>query len=204
MAGSAPRFFFCYMLRCGDGSLYTGYTDDPVERLKRHNSGKGAKYTRSRGPCQAVYLEPFFGKTEAMSREWQIKHTLSHAEKEALCAIPEQRLVSTCMDRFGIVPDMPFSSDSRSWVFRHPDSRKWFALIMDVDASKLGIQGDLLRVVNLRVDPALQQSLMRGETGILLGWHMNHSRWCSVILDGRVEERKVLCMLEMSYQLTDR
>ena len=48
---------FVYILRCGDGSLYTGYTNDVTERVKAHNSGKGAKYTRSRLPVSLVYYK---------------------------------------------------------------------------------------------------------------------------------------------------
>lgn len=71
------------MVRCVDGSLYTGYTNDLDKRLKAHNTGKGAKYTRSRGPVELVYNEVFDTKEEAMSREWRIKR-LTHKEKEEL------------------------------------------------------------------------------------------------------------------------
>lgn len=64
---------FVYMLRCKDKSLYTGYTIDLSERLKLHNEGKGAKYTRSRRPCQMVYIERFKTKSEALQREYAIK-----------------------------------------------------------------------------------------------------------------------------------
>lgn len=62
-----------YMLRCRDNSLYTGYTNDLEHRLKMHESGKGAKYTRGRGPFQVVFLERFSSKEEAMKREYEIK-----------------------------------------------------------------------------------------------------------------------------------
>ena len=65
---------YTYMLKCGDGSLYTGWTNDIVGRLAQHRSGKGAKYTRGRGPLELVYLEVYDTKSEAMSREARIKH----------------------------------------------------------------------------------------------------------------------------------
>lgn len=68
------------MLRCADGSLYTGWTTDPERRLKAHNGGRGAKYTRSRRPVELVYLEQWDTPREAMRREWQLKQ-LSRAEK---------------------------------------------------------------------------------------------------------------------------
>ncbi len=64
---------FVYMLRCWDGSLYTGWTTDIERRVRAHNSGKGAKYTRSRGPVKLVYLEQLEGKSAALRREAAIK-----------------------------------------------------------------------------------------------------------------------------------
>ncbi len=71
---------FAYLVRCADGTLYGGYTTDLAHRMAVHNSGKGAKYTRSRLPVELVYWEAFSTKEAAMSREWQLKH-LSRAKK---------------------------------------------------------------------------------------------------------------------------
>ena len=75
--------WYVYMLRCKDGSLYTGYTDDPQRRMAVHNAGKGAKYTRSRLPVTLVYQEQFEEKSDALRREIAVKR-LSKAQKEAL------------------------------------------------------------------------------------------------------------------------
>lgn len=64
---------YTYILKCRDGSLYTGWTTDLERRLKEHNSGKGAKYTKSRRPVMLVYYETFDTKEEAMKREYAIK-----------------------------------------------------------------------------------------------------------------------------------
>ena len=72
-----------YLLRCADGSLYCGWTTDPEARLKTHNRGRGAKYTRSRLPVEMVYQEFFEDRHDALSREWHIKR-MSRAEKEKL------------------------------------------------------------------------------------------------------------------------
>lgn len=74
---------FTYMLKCKDGSLYTGWTNNIENRLQVHRSGKGAKYTRGRGPLELVYLEVFDTKAEAMHREAYIKR-MSKIEKLAL------------------------------------------------------------------------------------------------------------------------
>ena len=65
--------YFVYLLECSDNSLYCGYTDDLEKREKVHNSGKGAKYTKSRLPVRLVYSEKFDNKSDAMKREAQIK-----------------------------------------------------------------------------------------------------------------------------------
>ena len=69
-----------YILECKDNTLYTGYTNDLQTRLMMHRSGKGAKYTRGRGPFQVVYVKYFVTKEEALQREYQIKQ-LTRTEK---------------------------------------------------------------------------------------------------------------------------
>lgn len=72
-----------YLVRCGDGSLYTGITTDPERRLLEHNRGCGGAYTRSRLPVILVYLEPARDRSHALRREHAIKR-MSRAEKETL------------------------------------------------------------------------------------------------------------------------
>lgn len=76
--------WYIYLARCSDNSLYGGMTDDTDKRIKTHNSGKGAKYTRSRLPVSLVYREECESRSEALKRERQIKR-LTHAQKEKLC-----------------------------------------------------------------------------------------------------------------------
>lgn len=71
---------YTYILECADGTLYTGWTNDIEKRLKAHNSGKGAKYTRGRTPVKLVHLEEYETAEKAMSREYAIKK-MSRAEK---------------------------------------------------------------------------------------------------------------------------
>ena len=75
--------YYVYMLRCQDGTLYTGATDNLERRLAVHNSGKGAKYTRSRLPVVLVYWELCPNKSSALRREYSIKQ-LSRKEKLSL------------------------------------------------------------------------------------------------------------------------
>jgi putative endonuclease len=71
------------MLLCSDATLYTGITNDLPKRLAAHDAGKGARYTRSRGPVRCVYFESAASKSEALKREYAIKK-LSRAEKMVL------------------------------------------------------------------------------------------------------------------------
>ena len=77
--------YWLYILRCGDGSLYTGITTDVERRLALHRSGKGAKYTRGRGPLTVVYREDCGDKSAALRREYAVKQ-LTRAEKLSLIA----------------------------------------------------------------------------------------------------------------------
>jgi putative endonuclease len=74
---------YVYILRCADGTLYTGWTNDLSARVDAHNSGNGAKYTKGRGPAELAYWESFDSKIAAMRREYQLKRR-SRAEKLAL------------------------------------------------------------------------------------------------------------------------
>lgn len=74
---------FVYMVECADGSLYTGYTTDIDRRMREHNDGTGAKYTRGRTPVELRYVEHFEKRGQALSREYEIK-SLSTPNKWAL------------------------------------------------------------------------------------------------------------------------
>ena len=77
------KTWYLYILRCGDGTLYTGITTDVEKRLAAHRAGKGAKYTRGRSPLELVYQEELPDHSAALKREHEIKR-LSRAEKEEL------------------------------------------------------------------------------------------------------------------------
>lgn len=74
---------YTYILRCGDGSLYTGWTNHLTKRVANHNAGRGAKYTKAHLPVELAYYETFETKEEAMKRECAIKK-LSRPQKERL------------------------------------------------------------------------------------------------------------------------
>ncbi|MEA4966329.1 MAG: GIY-YIG nuclease family protein, partial [Oscillospiraceae bacterium] len=86
MKPSEAANHYAYMLRCADGTIYSGYTTDPTRRAAVHNSGRGAKYTRSRLPVELVFSECFPTKSEALKREAALKK-LAHAEKLSLISL---------------------------------------------------------------------------------------------------------------------
>ncbi|MBQ8236884.1 MAG: GIY-YIG nuclease family protein [Oscillospiraceae bacterium] len=75
--------WYLYILRCGDGTLYTGITTDVEKRLEAHRVGKGAKYTRGRGPLEVVYREVCGTHSEALRRELAVK-AMPREEKQKL------------------------------------------------------------------------------------------------------------------------
>ena len=79
------RIWWVYILRCRDGTYYTGVTNDLPRRLDAHNAGTGARYTRGRGPVELVYREPAESHSQALRREYAIKQ-LTRQEKEQLMA----------------------------------------------------------------------------------------------------------------------
>jgi putative endonuclease len=74
---------FVYIVRCADGTLYTGYARDPRKRERAHNRGRGAKYTAGRRPVRLVYQEAFRSVGKALAREYVLKH-LTRAQKDRL------------------------------------------------------------------------------------------------------------------------
>jgi putative endonuclease len=74
---------YCYIVQCSDGTFYTGWTTDPERRLKTHNAGRGARYTRTRLPVKLVYIEPQTDRVSAMKRERRIK-MLTREQKRKL------------------------------------------------------------------------------------------------------------------------
>ena len=106
------------------------------------------------------------------------------------------------LSSYSAEPDHPWHSHPRFEVFRHSNNKKWFALVMDIPKSKLGLQNtDMIDVVNLKCDPILVGSL-RGDAGIFPAYHMSKANWITVALDGSVPDEKLKMLLDLSYELT--
>jgi putative endonuclease len=75
---------YVYIVKCADGTYYTGYTNDLKRRIKQHNAGEGAKYTKGRRPVELVHSEQFETKSEAMKREYKIKQLKRQSKIEII------------------------------------------------------------------------------------------------------------------------
>lgn len=106
------------------------------------------------------------------------------------------------LEQYSVEPDYPWMKNPNFAVFRHSNNQKWFALIMDIPRSRLGLPGDeLLDVVNLKCDPLLIGSL-RSEPGFFPAYHMNKDSWITVSLDNKADADKLKMLLDMSYTAT--
>ena len=126
----SPEKAYVYILRCVDGTLYCGWTNDLAARLDAHNSGKGAKYTRGRGPVELAYSEMFGTQSEAMHREAEIKK-LSRPQKQALLDCQTGGEMLTVYD----AADRPCGARPRSIVhaqgLRHHVCHLWVVGVRD-------------------------------------------------------------------------
>ena len=107
-------------------------------------------------------------------------------------------------EEFNCEPDYPFAGDFESAVFRHKDNLKWFAIVMTVDAKKLGIGAfGELDIVNLKCTNEDRERLTNNEN-VLPAYHMNKTHWISVLLDGDVSDEEIEKLLALSFELTDK
>ncbi len=184
---------FVYILECADGSLYTGWTDDLERRLRRHNAGRGAKYTRSRLPVRLVYHERADDKPSALRREIEIKK-LSRAQK--LCLIHNNQKEKSEM---GKIPTLEEARgllrryNSEEFHLRHAEIVSgvmgWFAQRSDPDNREfwevVGLLHDLdferwpeqhcVKEVELMREEGLDERLVRACASH--GWGMTGSQY---------------------------
>ena len=104
--------------------------------------------------------------------------------------------------QYGTIPEYLWSSSPDSAVLRHHNG-KWYAVIMNVERSKLGLDGDdTVEIIDVKCDPEMTGMIIQ-TYGFLPGYHMNKHHWITILLDGTVGESKILDFLDMSYDLID-
>lgn len=105
---------------------------------------------------------------------------------------------------YHVEPDYPFHEDFDSAVLRHQDTGKWFALIMQVKADKLGYEsGEPIDILTMKSEPMLIDSLVL-KPGFHRAYHMNKAQWISVELKDTVSEKEIKSLIDLSYELTDK
>ncbi len=88
-------------------------------------------------------------------------------------------------------------------VFRHSDNRKWFAIIMDVEPDKLGLEGDeRIDIIDVKVDDSMLKDILLQQVGFFPGYHMNKAKWISIALDGSVSLEEICRQIDNSFEAT--
>lgn len=105
--------------------------------------------------------------------------------------------------KYKVLPEFPWRRYPGNAVFRHADSQKWFALVMDVEGDKVGVPDkEYVDVINLKIDDLFFRDMIIQKTGIMPAYHMNKIHWITVLLDGSVPEEKVFDLIDMSFIAT--
>lgn len=111
----------------------------------------------------------------------------------------KDRVVEAIETSYGCEAEHLWLKYPNAAVFRHPMSGKWFALLMDVTADKLGLPSyEVVWTLTVKCDPLMRQSLA-SEPGFYPAYHMNKSQWITMVLDGTVEDARILPLVELSY-----
>lgn len=111
-----------------------------------------------------------------------------------------ERLLVFALENFGTLPEYPWADSPEAAVLRHPNSKKWYGLIMRVGRQRLGLPGEgETDVLNLKCGPLLLGSLLE-EPGFVPAYHMSKTHWVSILLDGPVEDQTIFSLLELSYE----
>lgn len=113
-----------------------------------------------------------------------------------------ERICKLITDKYGAVPEHLWARFPDYAVFRRADNRKWFAVIMNVKKSKLGLSGeDSIDILNVKCDPLLV-SLLVDEEGFLPAYHFNKKNWTTILLDGSCSDIRIEELIETSFRTT--
>lgn len=114
-----------------------------------------------------------------------------------------EQLCQFVLEHYSADEDHPWAKYPKYTVFRHHSNKKWFALVMGIPKSRLGLIGnDIIDILNVKCDPILIGSL-RQERGFFPAYHMNKTNWITIALDGSASDEKIKLLLDMSFELTD-
>ena len=113
-----------------------------------------------------------------------------------------EKIFAIAKKKYGTEPEYLWLSSPYNAVLRHTDNKKWYAILMKVSRSKLGLSGDeTVDILDIKCDPLMSGPLLM-ENGIFPGYHMHKGNWLTVLLDGTVDLKKIEWLLDLSYGLT--
>ena len=111
-------------------------------------------------------------------------------------------LISYIAEHYGVEPEYPWSRWPEYAVFRHPENRKWFGVLMNVPSSTIGLEDrGRVDILNVKIDPD-DASVLKSADFILPAYHMNKENWVSVLIEGGIEDEMLSCLLATSFILT--
>lgn len=115
-----------------------------------------------------------------------------------------EEIIVHANDEYGVSPEYLWEGDFETAVLRHSDTKKWFAIIMNVKRSRLGLEGEgSADIMNVKCDPLLIDILVQ-RTGFMRAYHMNKQLWISVSLMGEVDKNEIFDLLNASYTMTKK
>ena len=151
------------------------------------------------------YTGAFVGSVRAAYEELLLDIADKCCTDVAFVSDQSNRIAALILDKYSVEPDFPWDEGEHepSGVFRHGSNNKWFGLIMNIDRRHLekNAAEEMVDVINLKADESKMIALHKIR-GIYPAFHMNHSKWISVVLDGNLDDRDVMDLVEESFRLT--
>ena len=130
-----------------------------------------------------------------------LKYMLEKTEK-GYVNMHRNDVIEYIKETYEIIPEYLFKSDPECCVFRHLHSKKWFGIIMNISADKVGVEADTyIDVLNVKCDPEMV-AVLNCQSGFAPAYHMNKKHWLTILLDGGVSNEQIAQLLDISYELT--
>lgn len=105
-------------------------------------------------------------------------------------------------ENYNTKPEHLWEKSPDNVVFRHKHNNKWYAIIMDVQKNKVGLDGnEIIDIINVKCEPDMV-NLLKGQTGFYNAYHMNKEHWLTIILNGTVPDNEIYNLIDTSYELT--
>ena len=132
-----------------------------------------------------------------------LKYMLEKTEK-GYVNMHRNDVIEYIKETYEIIPEYLFKSDPECCVFRHLHSKKWFGIIMNISADKVGVEADTyIDVLNVKCDPEMV-AVLNCQSGFAPAYHMNKKHWLTILLDGGVSNEQIAQLLDISYELTKK